>query len=36
MHTLCVLSGEHHAERENLIAGLKKVVDKRLARIRAA
>lgn len=36
MHTLCALSGEHHAERENLIAGLKKVVDKRLGRIRAA
>jgi DNA-binding response OmpR family regulator len=36
MHTLCMLGGEHHGERENLVAGLKKVVDKRLARIRAA
>jgi len=36
MHTLGVLTGEHHEERENLIAGLKKVVDKRLGRMRAA
>lgn len=36
MHTLGVLTGEHHQERENLIAGLKKVVDKRLGRMRAA
>lgn len=32
MHTLGVLTSEHHRERENLIVGLKKVVDKRLAR----
>jgi DNA-binding response OmpR family regulator len=36
MHTLGVLTGEHHLERENLIAGLKKVVDKRLGRTQAA
>ena len=36
MHTLGVLTGEHHDEREKLIAGLKKVVDKRLGRTRAA
>ncbi len=36
MHTLGVLTGEHHLEREKLIGGLKKVVDKRLGRIRAA
>jgi DNA-binding response OmpR family regulator len=36
MHTLGVLTGEHHEERENLVAGLKKVVDKRLGRMRAA
>jgi len=36
MHTLGVLTGEHHQEREKLITGLKKVVDKRLGRIRAA
>jgi DNA-binding response OmpR family regulator len=36
MHTLCLLTGEHHAERENLILGLKKVVDKRLGRTHAA
>ena len=36
MHTLGVLTGEHHDEREKLIAGLRKVVDKRLGRTRAA
>jgi hypothetical protein len=36
MHTLGVLTGEHHDEREKLISGLKKVVDKRLGRTRAA
>ncbi len=36
MHTLGVLTSEHHDERENLIAGLKKVVDKRLGRSNAA
>ena len=36
MHTLGVLTSKHHAERENLTAGLKKVVDKRLARARVA
>jgi DNA-binding response OmpR family regulator len=36
MHTLGMLTGEHHKEREDLIAGLKKVVDKRLGRTRAA
>lgn len=36
MHTLGVLTSAHHQERENLILGLKKVVDKKLARIRAA
>lgn len=36
MHTLGVLTGEHHEARKNLITGLKKVVDKRLARIKAA
>jgi len=36
MHTLGMLSGEHHNERENLITGLKKVVDKRLGRTQAA
>jgi len=36
MHTLGVLTGEHHEERAKLIAGLKKVVDKRLGRTRAA
>jgi DNA-binding response OmpR family regulator len=36
MHTLCLLGGEYHEERENLVAGLKQVVDKRLARARSA
>jgi hypothetical protein len=36
MHTLGVLTGEYHDEREKLIAGLRKVVDKRLGRTRAA
>jgi DNA-binding response OmpR family regulator len=36
MHTLGLLTSEHHEERENLIKGLKKVVDKKLARIKAA
>jgi DNA-binding response OmpR family regulator len=36
MHSLGALGGEHYEERENLIAGLKKVVDKRLGRTRAA
>lgn len=36
MHTLGMLTSEHHVERENLIKGLKKVVDKKLARLRAA
>jgi DNA-binding response OmpR family regulator len=36
MHTLGMLSGDHHQERENLITGLKKVVDKRLGRTQAA
>lgn len=36
MHTLCLLTGEHQSERENLIVGLKKVVDKKLNRQREA
>lgn len=36
MHTLGILTSEHHQEREDLITGLKKVVDKKLARIKAA
>jgi DNA-binding response OmpR family regulator len=36
MHTLGLLGSEHHEERENLIKGLKKVVDKKLHRIKAA
>jgi len=36
MHTLGLLSGEHHQERENLIEGLRKIVDKRLGRTQAA
>ena len=36
MHTLGMLTSDHHQERENLIKGLKKVVDKKLARIKAA
>ncbi len=36
MHTLGMLGSEHHQERENLIKGLKKVVDKKLNRIKAA
>jgi DNA-binding response OmpR family regulator len=36
MHTLGMLTSEHHVERENLIKGLKKVVDKKLTRIKAA
>lgn len=36
MHTLGLLTSEHHEERENLIKGLKKVVDKKLNRIKAA
>lgn len=35
MHTLGMLTSEHHVERENLIVGLKKVVDKKLTRSRA-
>jgi hypothetical protein len=36
MHTLGMLTGEHHKEREDLITGLRKVVDKRLGRTQAA
>ena len=36
MHTLGILSSEHHTEREDLIKGLKKVVDKKLARLKVA
>jgi len=36
MHTLGVLGSRQLAERESLIAGLQKVVDKKLARARAA
>ena len=36
MHTLGMLGSEHHQERENLIKGLKKVVDKKLNSIKAA
>jgi DNA-binding response OmpR family regulator len=36
MHTLGMLGSEAHEERENLIKGLKKVVDKKLNRIKAA
>lgn len=36
MHTLGVLTNQHHNERENLIAGLKALVEKKLSRLRAA
>jgi len=36
MHTLGLLSSQHHGEREGLIKGLQQVVDKKLARLRAA
>lgn len=36
MHTLGVLTNQHHNERENLIAGLKALVDKKLSKLRAA
>ena len=36
MHTLGLLGSRHHGEREGLIKGLQQVVDKKLARLRAA
>lgn len=36
MHTLGVLSNQHHSEREHLIRGLKALVDKKLSKLRAA
>ena len=36
MHTLGLLGSRHHSEREGLIVGLRQVVDKKLARLRAA
>jgi len=36
MHSLGVLSGQDYLERENLILGLRLLVDKKLARLRAA
>lgn len=36
MHTLVMLPSEHQSARENLVKGLKKVVDKKLNRIKVA
>lgn len=36
MHSLGVLTGQHHVERENLIQGLHLLVNKKLARLREA